>query len=147
MENTQEQKITIETVESRKIPNGSTVYNLKTDKGRFSFFDKKKDGSLTKANEQFQKFNFGTGDTVEAVYKSEESGQNPHTGQPYMNNTIIFFKTQDDNTPTTPSEPEIPIVQVEEESTPKTEYATKEDIDAINARIDEIVNEESSELF
>lgn len=70
--------------------NGSTVYTIFSGKDKFSFWSTKKDGSQTKACEQYNKFGFKPGDNVSIVYKSDPKS---------FTKTILFFKTVDENTP------------------------------------------------
>ena len=78
----------------------SMVYVLETNGGKFSFFNKKQDGSDTKAYSQFSKFNFKKGDSVEIAYTEKVSDKvNAYTGKPYVNYSVMYFVTADENTP------------------------------------------------
>lgn len=116
MDNIQKASFRITGIESKSI-NGTQVFTLLNDKTRYQFWSKKKDGSDTKAYEQFQKFRFMAGDQVNVSFNVTESGSNPHTGKPYINRTIVFFDTVDDNTPNTVSASdsngtnEIPVIR------------------------------------
>ena len=107
----------------------SLSYMLDTNGGKFSFFNKKIDGSETKAFTQFSKFNFKKGDSVEIAYTEKVSDKiNAYTGKPYVNYNVMYFVTADENTPATPGtpypqsnvshtmHPEIPTIHVEDES-------------------------------
>jgi len=105
MEDTQQIVVTINDVNIRPI-NQSMVYTLDTTGGKYQFWDKKQDGSDTKAMEQWKKFNFRKGDRVDISYVAKESGKvNTHTGQPFVNKTILFFNQSDSNTPSAPNHP------------------------------------------
>ena len=140
MEDTLQAAIAIQMIESSFIPSGAQVFKLKTDKGTFSFFSKKRDGSDTKAYEQFQKFGFKMGDIVEVAYKTSQSGMNQHTGKPYVNNQVIFFKTQDEHTPATPK---IPAIQIEadQEAPSKSDDETFLKIQSLSQRLDRVEQE------
>lgn len=72
--------------------NATEVVTLKTDKGSFQFWENKQDGTQTKAYGQYKKFRFSTGDSVEIHYSERPAKEiNPHTGQPYMNRSVLFF--------------------------------------------------------
>ena len=128
MEDTQSKTITIEGIENKYIESlGATVFELKTDSGKYSFFTTKKDGAETKAYEQFQKFGFKSGDSVEVVYKES-------TGKPYINKnsmkevtpinkTIVFFVTEDGGNS--------PVVH----SAPKKEPVSEDEIERINGEL------------
>ena len=99
----------------------SMVYMLDTNGGKFSFFDKKQDGSNTKAFQQFLKFGFKKGDSIELAYTEKVSDKiNAYTGKPYVNYNVMYFVTADENTPATQQSnvshtmhPEIPAIQLE----------------------------------
>lgn len=79
----------------------SMVYQLTTDHGKFSFWSKKQDGTPSKAFEQWEKFGYKIGDTVDIAYSEKQSDKvNPHTGKPYApNKNVAYFITVDENTP------------------------------------------------
>ena len=99
-----EADVLIQKIESTFI-NGSQKFTLTTDKGKFTFFDTKVDGNQTVAFKQFNQFRFKIGDMVRVSYITKESGMNPHTQRPYVNNNIMKFVTVDQNTPVTPPAP------------------------------------------
>lgn len=85
-------------------------YGMKTTieagKEKYSFFDKKKDGNLTKAMEQFKKYKFAVGDQVNVEVKEEEksfTGKEGNTVK-YTQRTILYFE-EIENTPTHTSSP------------------------------------------
>jgi hypothetical protein len=85
--------------EEKKVVNGSTVISIKDEKGlKYSFWEKKQDGSFSKAYEGYRKFQLG--DTVEVHY-SEEQKTNKE-GKPYTARGIAFFGEK--VTPTSPLE-------------------------------------------
>ena len=101
----------------------SIVYMLETSGGKFSFFNKKQDGSETKAYSQFVKFGFKKGDSVEIAYTEKVSDKiNSFTGKPFVNYSVMFFVTADEHTPATPkvyntpttSYADIPTIQIGE---------------------------------
>lgn len=110
----------------------SLSYMLDTNGGKFSFFNKKIDGSETKAFAQFTKFNFKKGDSVEVAYTEKVSDKiNGYTGKPYVNYNVMYFVTADENTPSTPKVeqnvhntmyPGIPTIQLEQEEPVKNDY-------------------------
>jgi hypothetical protein len=74
--------------EEKKVFNGSTIISIKDEKGlKYSFWEKKQDGSFSKAYEGYQKFQLG--DTVEIHY-SEEQKTNKD-GKAYTARGIAFF--------------------------------------------------------
>jgi hypothetical protein len=88
--------------EEKKVINGSTVISIKDEKGlKYSFWEKKQDGSFSKAYEGYQKFSLG--DTVE-IYYSEEHKTNKE-GKAYTARGIAYFG---DKVPTTPASVESP---------------------------------------
>ena len=100
--------IKIKGIESRFVESLNTrVYEVETqDAEKFSFWETKKDGSLTKASEQYQKFRFIAGDSVEIAFKeSDGSFNNSKTGQRItkVNRTIVYFAVSDENTPKQPT--------------------------------------------
>jgi len=103
----------------------SMVYMLDTNGGKFSFFNKKQDGTDTKAYSQFVKFGFKKGDSVEIAYTEKVSDKiNAYTNKPYVNYNVMYFVTADEHTPSTPKvesnvsstmHPDIPAIQIEKE--------------------------------
>lgn len=81
-----------------------TQYGIKvtiiSGKDKYSFFDKKRDGSLTKAMEQFKKYGFSIGQTVNAEVKEEQKTFQGKDGKQvnYTQRTIIYFQ-EVENTP------------------------------------------------
>ena len=74
--------------EEKKVINGSTVIAIKDEKGlKYGFWEKKKDGSFSKAYEGYQKFQLG--DTVEIHYNEEQKINKD--GKPYTARSIAFF--------------------------------------------------------
>jgi hypothetical protein len=93
-------KIKIDSIDQAKVEFG-VKFTLVSGKNKYSFFNTKKDGSNTKAYEQFKKFGFQIGDEVEAEVKEEErSFPDTKTGKmvKYTQRTIIFFN-EIENTP------------------------------------------------
>lgn len=88
-----------------------TQYGIKvtiiSGKDKYSFFDKKRDGSLTKAMEQFKKYGFSIGQTVNAEVKEEQKQFTNKEGKTvnYTQRTIIYFQ-EVENTPVMTSAPE-----------------------------------------
>lgn len=63
---------------------------ITSGKDKFSFFDTKKDGTFTKAWEQYKKYRYAVGDTVHAEVKD-----NPYTdkkGVARVGKNIIYFE-------------------------------------------------------
>jgi hypothetical protein len=74
--------------EEKKVINGSTVISIKDEKGlKYSFWEKKQDGSVSKAYEGYQKFSLG--DTVEIHYS--EAQKTNKEGKAYTARSIAFF--------------------------------------------------------
>lgn len=75
-----------------------TQYGIKvtlvSGKDKYSFFDKKRDGSFTKAMEQFKKYGFLIGQTVQAEVKEEQKQFVNKDGKTvnYTQRTIIYFQ-------------------------------------------------------
>lgn len=94
------QSITISGVESRQVGT-STVITILADKDKYQFWSHKKDGSLSKAYEQFQKFRFQVGDTVEVAFESKQESFTGKQGKiiEFWRHTILYFKTVDEHTP------------------------------------------------
>lgn len=111
----------------------SMVYMLETNGGKFSFFNKKQDGTDTKAFAQFTKFGFKKGDSVEVAYTEKVSDKiNSFTGKPFVNYNVMYFVTADDNTPATPVIPANPHSNVSHTmhpGIPIVQLDTKEDND------------------
>jgi adenine specific DNA methylase Mod len=83
----------------------SSAYTLVTDKGKFKFNQKKKDtGEETTAYQQFQKFGFKSGDTIEIAYfTSKESFINDKgKSVTYDKNTVAYFPSDDNGSPKAP---------------------------------------------
>jgi hypothetical protein len=96
-------QVTIKGVSNKLVESiGATVFEIDTNEGMFNFWATKKDGNPTKAYEQFQQFRFMVGDTIKVAYKeSDASYNNSKTGVRInkVNKTIVFFETEDKNTP------------------------------------------------
>lgn len=74
--------------DEKKVINGSTVVSIKDEKGlKYSFWEKKQDGSFSKAYEGYQKFSLG--DTVEIHYSETEKTNKE--GKTYTARGIAFF--------------------------------------------------------
>jgi hypothetical protein len=85
----------------------SSSFTLVTDKGKFRFNSKKKTGEETTSHQQFQKYGFKSGDTIEIAYfTSKESFVNPK-GETIMydKNTVAYFPKDDENSPKRPVTP------------------------------------------
>ena len=85
-------KIKIDGINQDKVEFGTKI-TFMSGKDKYSFFNTKKDGSNTKAFEQFKKFGFQIGDTVEAEVKEEDKSFINKEGKnvSYKQRTIIFF--------------------------------------------------------
>lgn len=126
MEDTKKAVITIHGIADKYIESiGATVFTILSNQGDFQFWKNKKDGSETKAYEQFQQFRFVSGDTVEVIYKEQDASYlNKKSGKMVnkINKNIIYFAQIDENTPATP----IP------------EHKVDNDIEKITARLDDL---------
>ena len=90
------------------------LYNDGREKKAY-FWLTKKDGTQTKANEQFQKFRFNAGDSVEIAVKEQERTFTNDKGKEitYTDRNIAYFKTVDENTPSMPkNEPQAPQADI-----------------------------------
>ena len=92
----------IDSVSQSRVPFGMKTTFACGDK-KYSFFDTKKDKTLTKAFEQFRKHKFGVGDTIEAEIKNEEKSFTNEAGKVvnYTQRTILYFGIVE-NVPTSP---------------------------------------------
>lgn len=80
--------ITLSVEEKKVTAQGSTIIKIKDEKGlTYSFFQKKQDGSDSKAYEGYK--NFSLGDTVEIHY-SEQQRTTPD-GKSYTARNVAFF--------------------------------------------------------
>jgi len=107
--------IKIEGIEEKATEYGKVI-KLKSDSKTYSFFTTKKDGGETKAYQQWQKFGFSVGDSVEAEVE-EEKGE--YQGKPFTRRKIMYFGETED-TPT------------------KTGKSGREIIAGINERLDKL---------
>jgi hypothetical protein len=128
-----------------KTVNGTKVITLLNDKKRFDIWEKKKDGSNTKAWEQFQQHRFISGDEVTVSYSESESGMNPHTGNPYINRRVLFFDTDGQGTPVAnqsykPGYDDIPTIRLSEDQEPAPQ-SSSQDIKDILKKLEEINND------
>lgn len=82
------------------------VYTLLVDKDKYKFWQIKKDGIESKAYSQFQQFGFKSGDAVDISVETKEKSFTNKEGKliNYRDNSILFFYTEDNNTPSTPQE-------------------------------------------
>jgi len=89
---TKNQTITIESTEDTE-----KKVILKCAGAKFYFWKKKQDGTETKAYQQFQKFNFRSGDSVDAAIKEQERTFTNEKGKEitYLDRNIAFFLVQD----------------------------------------------------
>lgn len=103
--------IKIDSISQDKVAFGTKV-TFVDGKNKYSFFDSKKGGGLTKAMEQFKKYGFKVGDTVNAEVKEEEKSfqKKDFSGSPigdpinYTQRTILYFQ-EVENTPVFSSTP------------------------------------------
>ncbi len=119
--------ILIQEVEMKMYDN-NTQYALKTDKGKFKFYDKKKDGSETAAYKVFRDNNIRAGMRVTVGYASEEKVYAP-TNKKYTDNRILFFSGES-KTPAV-QQPAIPVVS-------PPQQANDERLDKMQAQIDKL---------
>lgn len=105
----QNKTFTITGMSSRGV-NQSVVHTLEADKEKFQFWDKKQDGSETKAYQQFKQFRFQSGDQVTVAYKSEPQSFTNQQGKVinFNRNTIVFFKTDAEGNPEQSNVPQEP---------------------------------------
>lgn len=80
--------VTIEGYEIKVFPDGNKQYNLKTNKGKFKFSEKTKEGKMTKAMENFNAMGNPNGQTVGVNYSESEKEYN---GIKYKDKRIMFF--------------------------------------------------------
>lgn len=90
-------KIKIDGLSQDKVQFGTKV-TIVSGKEKYSFFYTKKDGTTTKAFDQFRRLGFSVGDTVEAMTKEEDKSfvvkDGPKKGQTvnYKQRTILYFQ-------------------------------------------------------
>ena len=106
---------------------------LKDGNLKYYFWLKKKDGTDTKANQQFQKFRFATGDAVEAAVKVEQKTFTNEKGKEinFTDRNIAFFLVQD-NAPVAPQRPQ---EAVQAPITPKVDTELEKRLKALEERI------------
>jgi hypothetical protein len=94
--------ITISGVESTE-----KKVNLLDGKVKYNFWRTKKDGTQTKAEQQFQQFRFTSGDVIEAMVEEEPQTFVNDQGKTinFTDRKIAYFITQDKNTPQTSPTP------------------------------------------
>jgi hypothetical protein len=94
---------TFKTINISGVESNEKKITLLQGKEKYYFWITKKDGSSTKAYEQFQKFRFNAGDSVEIAVKEEERTFTNGQGKEitYTDRNIAYFKTLDENTPST----------------------------------------------
>lgn len=102
-------------------------------KDKHYFWITKRDGSHTTAYEQFQKFRFSAGDTVEIAVKEEERTFVNDKGKTivYTDRCIMYFPSQDIHTPRTPN--------IDLQAPPKQEvgnYVSREEFEAYKSKIE-----------
>ena len=93
------QPIKIEGISQDPVQFGVKI-TLTSGKDKYVFFNKKKDGSDTKAYAQFKKYGFSIGETVNAEVKSEAGSFPNKEGKQinYTRRTILYFQ-EVENTP------------------------------------------------
>lgn len=86
------QYLNIQGIETKATKSGNTKYILMTPDGKFYFYQKTKNGP-SKVYQQYQKYGFKIGDTVQAEVKSEEKTFTNDQGKEitFMDNWIQFF--------------------------------------------------------
>ena len=92
-------KIKIDSISQDKVAFGLKI-TFVDGKNKYAFFNTKKDGSLTKAMEQFKKYGYSIGDTIEAEVREEEKTFRNKEGKDvnYTQRTILYFQ-EIENTP------------------------------------------------
>lgn len=135
------QKLTIHGIESKQTKTGNTKTVLVCEEGKFYFYRKTKTGT-SKAQEQFNKFDFKIGDTIEAEVQTEDKTFTNPAGKSitYKDNWVKFFG-EVGNTPTG----QMSEAPQEQENTPQNVLRPELDaitvidkINALNARIDKM---------
>lgn len=124
---------------------------LHSDKLKYYFWLKKKDGTDTVANSQFQKFQFRVGDVIEASVNEEEREFVNDKGKTikFTDRNIAFFNVSDQNTP---KPAEIPVIQLEDTVPPIEDDRIGEILDNTRTIIDmlspvaPVVGEDGKEL-
>ncbi len=86
------QKIKIESKEEKAVQFGIQVI-FHEGKNKYSFYNTKKDGSFTKAWEQYRKYGFSTGDLINAEVKEEQESFTNEKGKlvNFTRRTILYF--------------------------------------------------------
>ena len=90
----QKDTITITGIETKQMEFGMKTV-IKTEKKKFIFFDKKKDGTETTASKQFRELGIGVGRTIGVGYSLADKIYSKG-GQdiPYEERRILFFETE-----------------------------------------------------
>ena len=99
------QPIKIDSISQSKVKFGIMVTILDGDK-KYNFFNTKKDGTKTRAYQQYEKYGFKIGDTVQAEVKEEQKeGEDIKKGKTftYTQRTILYFQ-EVENTPVVKSD-------------------------------------------
>lgn len=105
-------QITIDKVSQDKVKFGIKT-TIESGRNKYSFFSTKKDGNPTMAAEQFERFGFKVGDSVNAEVSEEDKSFTNKEGKliNYTERTIKFFETLNDNTPVVRTAPKQEIKQ------------------------------------
>lgn len=87
--------ITIESYAIKVYPDGGQQYDIKSDKGKYKFSAKTKEGKETKAMQTFRELGIGNGMTVTIGY-SETDKIFTQGGQeiPYVERRIMYFSSE-----------------------------------------------------
>ena len=132
-------RIVITGIESKATKTGNTKVVLLAEKGKYHFFQNQKGGS-SPAFVQFQKFGFKIGDTVDLDSQDEEKSFTNEKGK-VINFTEHWIQKFDEigGVPSVQEAPQEQNYAHTGGSTGKTDtWATRAEIDAVNARIDKM---------
>lgn len=119
------QQITIKAVEQAQTKTGNTKITLKDDTHKYSFYKNKKDGSQSRAYEQWKTLQDSP--VVVAEVKSEEQSFVNAQGKniTYMSNMIMYFDTK--NAPQSVQEPQTAQMPIQTQTTPQIANSSLQD--------------------
>jgi len=97
--------IRVSGVESKTFDNGGMGYTIVDGKKKYKFYNKRKDGEITKAYEGFEKLKLRIGDDVDAEVEEEDKTFVNDSGKTinYVDRRVKFFYTDGENMATAQS--------------------------------------------
>lgn len=133
-----QKQIKIDSVSQSSTEYGQKVV-LESGKEKYTFFSTKKDGSQTKAYEQFTKYGFKVGDTVSAEVDEEQKTFTNKEGKDikYVDRKIMYF-AEVDHLPVAEFAPKKP----QEKATAQQDGFTEADRKMLQEIYKKVINEE-----